>query len=74
MARVVSHKGVVYCAKDPGATISNDGKGISYTEMDGDTNIKWWKNINYCQPNSKGFCHFDKDDFESQSEDTIFPY
>jgi len=68
-AATVNHEGVLYCAKDPDATVSENGNGISYTEMDmeGDTNTKWWQNINLCQPNSNGFCHFDKDDINSNS-------
>merc|ERR1712194_863172 len=36
-------------------------------DIEGDTNTKWWQNINLCQPNSNGFCHFDKDDSNSNS-------
>jgi len=66
-AATVNHEGVLYCAKDPDATVSNNGNGISYTEMDSDedTNTKWWQNMNLCQPNAKGLCHFDKDDIHS---------
>merc|ERR1712238_109283 len=68
-AVVVSHEGMLYCAKDPNARVSTNGKGISYTEADGDTNTKFWKNINRCAPTAKGYCHFDKDDIPSDSSD-----
>merc|ERR1712238_344801 len=76
-AAVVSHEGMLYCVKDPKATVSKNGKGISYTETDGDTNTKFWKNINQCAPTAKGYCHFDKDDIpssDSSDEDTTIAY
>jgi len=71
-AAVVSYDGMLYCAKDPDATVSNNGKGIFYTESsDDETNTKFWQNINPCKPNSNGLCHFDKDDDKGGSVNNL---
>mmetsp|Transcript_1639 Transcript_1639/g.1747 ORF Transcript_1639/g.1747 Transcript_1639/m.1747 type:complete len:175 (-) Transcript_1639:88-612(-) len=62
---VVAHEGNIYCARDPDATVSTNGLGITYSQRSDDgtseADTKWWKNIEPCAPNTKGNCHYEDD-------------
>mmetsp|Transcript_14989 Transcript_14989/g.14888 ORF Transcript_14989/g.14888 Transcript_14989/m.14888 type:complete len:102 (+) Transcript_14989:158-463(+) len=57
----------------PDATVSTNGKGITYMEssvMMKSIQQNWWKNIDTCEPDTNGNCHYDDDNDDDSSNPT----